>query len=37
MNVALKIHKELDNNADLKLIKKVIALYEKLKITNCDL
>lgn len=31
MNVALKIRKELDEKTDLKLIKKVIALYEKLK------
>ncbi len=31
MNVALKIHKELNKKADLKLIKKVISLYEKLK------
>jgi len=31
MNLALKIHKELDKKADLKLIKKVISLYEKLK------
>lgn len=31
MSVAKKIQKELDNKTDLKLIKKVITLYEKLK------
>lgn len=31
MNVALKIKEKLDEKADLKLIKKVISLYEKLK------
>jgi DNA-binding XRE family transcriptional regulator len=36
MNVALKIHKELDKKADLKLIKKVISLYEKLKQEDDD-
>lgn len=36
MNLALKIHKELDKKADLKLIKKVIALYEKLKNEDDD-
>lgn len=36
MNVAAKIHKELDKKADLKLIKKVISLYEKLKKEDDD-
>ena len=31
MNVAVKIRKELDEKTDLKLIKKIIALYEKLR------
>lgn len=31
MNVARKIQKELDGKTDLKVIKKVISLYEKLK------
>ncbi len=31
MNVARKIQKELDVKTDLKVIKKVISLYEKLK------
>jgi len=36
MNVAVKIQKELDKKTDLKLIKKVIALYEKLKNKDDD-
>jgi DNA-binding XRE family transcriptional regulator len=36
MNVALKIQKQLDKKVDLKLIKNVIALYEKLKNQNDD-
>lgn len=31
MNMAAKIHKELNKEIDLKSIKKVIAIYEKLK------
>jgi hypothetical protein len=31
MNIALKIQKKLDKKTDLRLIKKVISLYEKTK------
>jgi DNA-binding XRE family transcriptional regulator len=31
MNVALKIHQKLEKKTDIKTIKKIIALYEKLK------
>lgn len=37
MNVARKIHKKLNKEADLKLIKKVISLYEKLKSEDDEL
>lgn len=36
MNMAVKIRKELDEKTDLKLIKKIIALYEKLKNEDDD-
>jgi len=36
MNIALKIQKQLDKKVDLRLIKNVIALYEKLKNQNED-
>lgn len=31
MNIALKIHKELDKEVDLKTIKKILAVHKKLK------
>jgi len=34
MNIASKIHRELNREIDLKSIKKVIAVYEKLKNQN---
>ncbi len=36
MNIAQRIHKELNEGADLKLIKKIIAIYEKLNNENED-
>lgn len=36
MNIASKIHKELNKEVDLKSIKRVIAVYEKLKNQNDD-
>ncbi len=36
MNMALKIHKALKEKIDLKSIKKVIAVYEKLKNSDDD-
>lgn len=36
MNMAVEIHKQLDKKADLKLIKKIINLYEKLKNEDDD-
>ena len=37
MNMAAKIHKELNKEIDLKSIKKVIAIYEKLKSDDDEL
>lgn len=36
VNLAKQIHKELNQEADLRLIKKIISLYEKLKNQNDD-
>jgi hypothetical protein len=36
MNMALKIHKALKEEIDLKSIKKVIAVYEKLRNEDDD-
>jgi len=36
MNIAAKIHKELNAEIDLKTIKKVIKVYEKLNNSNDD-
>jgi len=37
MNIAAEIHKKLDKKTDLRLIKKIISLYEKLKTEDDEL